>query len=149
MEWLARYNIQLNCKTKIVELCIPEETTLKLDVRSRLASSAFMSGIRDRKILSKGIQRINTPSDKVRLEDIPVVKEFPDVFPEELESLPPEKDIVFKIDVILGIASISKTPYRMAPAELKELKLQLQDLLEQGFIKESDSSWGALCLKAV
>ena len=68
---------------------------------------------------------INTPSDKVRLEDLPVVKEYPDVFPEELKSLPPEREIVFKIDVTTGIAPISKTPYRMAPAELKELKLQL------------------------
>ena len=68
---------------------------------------------------------INTPSDKVRLEDIPVVKKYPDVFPEELESLPLERKIAFKIDVTLGVAPISKTPYRMAPAKLKELKFQL------------------------
>ncbi|XP_027109273.1 uncharacterized protein [Coffea arabica] len=93
MDWLTRYNAQLNYKTKIVELCIPGEATLKLDVRGRLASSALISGIRARKMLSKGAQGylaflINTPSDKVRLEDMPEVKEFPDVFPEELESTP-------------------------------------------------------------
>ncbi|XP_027156049.1 uncharacterized protein LOC113756613 [Coffea eugenioides] len=148
MDWLTHYNAQLNCKTKIVELCIPGEATLKLDVRGRLTSSALILGIRVRKMLSKGVQGymtflINTLSDKVRLEDMPVVKEFPDVFSEELESLPPEREITFKIDVTPGVATISRTPYRMAPAELKELKLQLQDLLERGFIKESDSPWRA------
>ncbi|XP_027177936.1 uncharacterized protein LOC113777090 [Coffea eugenioides] len=144
MDWLTRYNALLNCRTKIVELCIPGEATLKLDVRGKLASSTLISGIRARKLLNKGSQGylaflINTPSDKVSLEDVPVVKDFPDVFPEELESLPPEREITFKIDVIPGVAPISKTPYRMSPAELKELKLQLQDLLDRGFIKESDS----------
>ncbi|XP_071923167.1 uncharacterized protein [Coffea arabica] len=114
MDWLARYNAQLNCKTKMVELCIPGEATLKLDVRGKLASSALISGIRARKMLSKGAQGflaflINTPSDKVRLEDMPVVKEYPDVFPEELESLPPEREIAFKIDVTPEVASILRS----------------------------------------
>ncbi|XP_071917037.1 uncharacterized protein [Coffea arabica] len=74
---------------------------------------------------------------------MPIVKDFPDIFSEELESLPPEREIVFKIDVTPGVTPISKTPYRMAPAELKELKMQQQDLLERDFIRESDSSWGA------
>ncbi|XP_071918770.1 uncharacterized protein [Coffea arabica] len=147
MDWLARYHTQLNCKMKTVELCIPGEAILKLDVRGRLASFALVLEIRFRKLLSKGTQGylaflINTPGDKVRLEDTPVVKEYPDVFPEELESLPPDKEIAFKIDVIPGVAPISKTPYRMAPAELKELKWQLQDLLERDFIKKSDFPWG-------
>ena len=66
---------------------------------------------------------INTPSDKVNLEDVLVVKDFSNVFHEELESLPPEREITFKIDVTPGVAPISNTPYRMAPVELKELKL--------------------------
>ncbi|XP_071905687.1 uncharacterized protein [Coffea arabica] len=148
MDWLARYNVQLNCRINIVELCIPGKATLKLDVRGKLASSALISGIRIRKLLSKGPQGylaflINTLGDKVNLEDMLIVKDFPDVFPEELEFLPPERDIAFKIDVIPGVVPISKTPYRMAPAELKELKMQLQDLLERDFIRESDSPWGA------
>ncbi|XP_027158246.1 uncharacterized protein LOC113759867 [Coffea eugenioides] len=147
MDWLARYHAQLNCKMKTVELCIPGEATLKLDIRGRLALSALISEIRSRKMLSKGAQGylaflINTSSDKVRLEEMPVVKEYPDVFTEELESLPPEREITFKIDVTPGVAPISTTPYRMSPTELKELKLQLQDLLERDFIKESDSPWG-------
>ncbi|XP_071917027.1 uncharacterized protein [Coffea arabica] len=132
----------------MVELCIPGETTLKLDVRGRLVSSTLISEIRTRKMLSKEVQGylaflINTHSDKVRLKDMPVVMEYPDVFPEELEFLPSEREITFKIDVTPGVAPISKMPYRMAPVELKEMKLQLQDLLERGFVKESDSPWEA------
>ncbi|XP_027156444.1 uncharacterized protein LOC113757282 [Coffea eugenioides] len=130
MDWLVGYPAQFNCRMKTVELCILGEATLKLDVTGRLASSAFISGIRIRKMLSKGGQGylaflINTPSDKVKLEDVPVIKDYPDMFPEELESLPPERGIAFKIDVVPGVAPISKIPYRMALVELKELKLQL------------------------
>ncbi|XP_071928093.1 uncharacterized protein [Coffea arabica] len=130
MDWLDRYHAQLDCKMKLVELRIPREATLKLDVRGRLASSALISGIRARKLLSSGAIGylaflINTPGDKMKLENVPVMKEYFDVYPEKLETLPPEREIVFKIDVDLGTAPISKMPYRMAPTELKELKLQL------------------------
>ena len=124
MDWLALYHAQLNCKTKTVELCIPGEATLKLDVRGRLGSSALISGIRTKKMLSKGAQGylvflINTPSNKVRLEDMPVVKEYPNVFSKKLESLLPEREIAFKNDVTPEVAPICKTPYRMAPTKLK------------------------------
>ncbi|XP_071902662.1 uncharacterized protein [Coffea arabica] len=116
MDLLARYNAQLNCKTKVVEFSIPGEATLRLDVRGRLASSALDSGIRVRKLLSKGAQGylaflINTPGDKVKLEDVLVVNEFPDVFPDELKSMPPEREIEFKIDLVPGTTPIAKTPY--------------------------------------
>ncbi|XP_071906060.1 uncharacterized protein [Coffea arabica] len=148
MDFLGHHHAKLDCRAKVVEFCIPGEATLRLDVKGRLASSAMVSGIRARKMLSKGAQGfiaflINTPSDQVRLEDVLVVREFSDVFPEELTTLPPEREVEFKIDLVPGTAPISKTPYRMAPAELKELKIQLQDLLEKGFVKESDSPWGA------
>ncbi|XP_071901550.1 uncharacterized protein [Coffea arabica] len=147
-DFLGQYHAKLDCRAKVVEFCIPGEATLRLDVKGRLASSAMISGIRARKMLSKGAQgflafMINAPSDQVKLKDVPVVQEFPDVFPEELKTLPPEREVEFKIDLVPGTAPISKTPYRMAPAELKELKIQLQDLLEKGFVKESDSPWGA------
>ena len=74
------------------------------------------------------------------------MKEYPDVFPDELVTLPPKREIKFKIDLLSGTSPISKTPYRMAPAEFKKLKLQLQDLLERGFIRESGSPWGASVL---
>ncbi|XP_027171655.1 uncharacterized protein LOC113771252 [Coffea eugenioides] len=116
---------------------------VSLDIKG-LASSAMISGIRARKMLHKGAQGflaflINAPSDQVKLEDVLVVREFPDVFPEELKTLPPEREVEFKIDLVPGTAPISKTPYRMVPEELKELKIQLQDLLEKGFVRESDS----------
>ncbi|XP_071900961.1 uncharacterized protein [Coffea arabica] len=93
------------------------EATMKLDVRSKLASSALISGIQARIMLSKGAQGylaflINTSSDKVNLEDMSVVKDYPNVFPEELESLPPEREITFKIDITPEVAPISKTPYK-------------------------------------
>ena len=59
-----------------------------------------------------------------------IVREFSDVFPDELVALPPERETEFKIDLLPGRSPISKTPYRMPPTELRELKLQLQDLLE-------------------
>ena len=147
MNWLARYHAQLDYKMKLVELHIPEEATLKLDVRGRLASSALILGIRVRKLLSNGVKGylvflINILGDKVKLENVSVVREFLDVFSEELDMLPSEREIVFKIDIISGTTPISKTPYRITPTELKKLKLQLQDLLGKGFIRESDLQWG-------
>ena len=74
--------------------------------------------------------------------DIPTVCDYPNVFP----GLPPRREIKFAIDVVLGVAPSSITPYRMAPMELKELKLRLQELLEKGFIHLSVSPWGAPAL---
>ena len=70
----------------------------------------------------------------VKLEDIPVVCEYADVFPDDLSGLPPDRDIEFVIELQLGTAPISKWPYRMPPKELAELKIQLQDLPDKGFI---------------
>ncbi|XP_060974274.1 uncharacterized protein LOC133039400 [Cannabis sativa] len=76
-------------------------------------------------------------------EEVKVVKEFLDVFPEELPGLPPQREIDFVIDLIPGAEPVSKAPYRMAPAELKELKIQLQGMLDLGFTRPSVSPWGA------
>ena len=62
------------------------------------------------------------------------------MFPEKLDVLPPDRDVEFTVDLVPGVAPISKTPYRMAPAELQELKVQLQELLKQNFIQPSTSS---------
>jgi len=82
----------------------------------------------------------------VKLEDIPVVKEFSDVFPAEIPGLPPKKEIDFEIELEPSARPISKPLYRMAPAELRELKIQLEDLLQKGYIRPSVSPWGALVL---
>ena len=71
------------------------------------------------------------------------MKDYLEIFPEELKLLSPEREIEFKIELIPGVTPISKTPYRMAPTELKKLKMQLQDLLEWGFIQLSESPWEA------
>ena len=80
------------------------------------------------------------------LGEIPVVKDFLDFFSEELPGLPLDRKIEFGIDVPLGTQPISISPYRMAPLELRELKVQLQDLLDKGFICPSTSPWGGLVL---
>jgi hypothetical protein len=77
------------------------------------------------------------------LVGVPVVNEYPDVFPEELPGMPPDRDIEFVIDLIPGTSPIAKRPYRMAAAELTELKKQLEELQRIGFIRPSSSPWGA------
>jgi hypothetical protein len=74
---------------------------------------------------------------------VPVVNEFPDVFPEELSGMPPDRDIKFVIELKPGTSPIYKTPYRMATSELAELKEHIKELLEKGFICPSSSPWGA------
>ncbi|KAL4010684.1 hypothetical protein IC575_027695 [Cucumis melo] len=80
---------------------------------------------------------------EVSLSSEPGVREYPDVFPDELPGLPPPREVDFAIELEPGTAPISRAPYRMAPAELKELKVQLQELLDKGFIRPSVSPWGA------
>ena len=79
----------------------------------------------------------------LKLEDIPIVRDYPDVFPKDLPGLPPDREVEFTIDLALETAPISKAPYRMTPMELKELKIQIQELLDKGFIRPSVSPWGA------
>ncbi|KAL0561654.1 hypothetical protein IC582_002094 [Cucumis melo] len=86
---------------------------------------------------------MDTQGSKPRLEDIPVVQDFSDVFSDDLHGLPPNREIEFSIDLIPGTTPISQPPYRMAPKELKELKTQLQELVDKGYIQPSVSPWGA------
>nr|GEU35113.1 putative reverse transcriptase domain-containing protein [Tanacetum cinerariifolium] len=85
-------------------------------------------------------------SDEKRLEDIPVVKEFPDIFPEDLPGLPPVRQVEFQNDLIPGAAHVARKPYRLAPSEMQELSNQLHELTDRGFIRPSTSPWGALVL---
>ena len=78
-----------------------------------------------------------------RLEDIPVVREFSNVFPEDLPGIPPDREVDFQIKLTPGTELISKAPYRMAPLELKELKVQMEELVSKGFVRPSTSPWGA------
>jgi hypothetical protein len=83
---------------------------------------------------------------ELKLEDIPVVREFPDVFPEDRPGMPSERAIEFKIGLQPGTAPIAKAPYKMSHAELKELKIQLQGLLDRGYIRPNTSPWGCSVL---
>ena len=76
------------------------------------------------------------------IKDIPVVCEFPDVFPNDLPGLPPDGDVEFRIELIPGTAPVSRRPYRMPPNELAEHKTQLNELLKKGLIRPSSSRWG-------
>ena len=71
---------------------------------------------------------------QIELENILIVREFSDVFPEELPGIPLEREVDLSIEILLGTSPISRAPYRMAPTELKELKIQLQELMDKGLI---------------
>ena len=109
----------------------------------------MISSMRAKKLLASGCMGylatvVNKSVEaKGNVEDVLIVRDFVDVFPEELPGLPPDREIQFKIKLLPGTAPISKAPYRMAPAELKELQAQLQDLLDKRFICPSHSPWGA------
>ncbi|GJW34513.1 putative reverse transcriptase domain-containing protein [Tanacetum coccineum] len=82
-------------------------------------------------------------SEEKRLEDVPTVQDFSEVFPKDLPGLPPMRQVKFKIDLVPGAAPVAQAPYRLAPTELQELSTQLQELSDKGFIRPSSSPWGA------
>jgi hypothetical protein len=83
---------------------------------------------------------------ELKLEDIHVVQEFSDVFPDDLSEMPPERAIEFKIELQPGTAPIAKATYKMSPMEMKELKIQLQGLLDKGYIRPCTSPWACSAL---
>ncbi|GJX55384.1 hypothetical protein Tco_0285281 [Tanacetum coccineum] len=82
-------------------------------------------------------------SKEKRLKDVPIVQDFPEVFPEDLPGIPPTRQVEFQIDLIPGAAPVAWAPYQLAPFEMKELSDQLQELSDKGFIRPSSSPWGA------
>ncbi|CAL2228371.1 unnamed protein product [Prunus armeniaca] len=114
----------------------------------RVLPTCLISAIIAKKLLQKGCKGylahiIDIREITLNLEDIPVVREFLDVFPDDLPVLPPEREIEFSIELLPGTNLIYQIPYRMAPTELRELKTQLQELVDMGFIRPSVSPWGA------
>ncbi|XP_075473901.1 uncharacterized protein LOC142504950 [Primulina tabacum] len=90
-----------------------------------------------------------TQEEMLKVSDIPVVKDFPDVFPDEIPGFPPQREIDFSIELMSGTNQISRAPYRLALAELKELKEQLRDLLEKGYIRPKLNKWQRRLLEFV
>ncbi|GKE67724.1 hypothetical protein Tco_1521885 [Tanacetum coccineum] len=91
-------------------------------------------------------KKMEDKSEKKRLEDVPIVRDFPDVFPEDLPGLPPTRQVEFQIDLIPGAAPVARAPYRLAPSEMKELSEQLKELSDKGFIRPISSPWVASVL---
>ncbi|XP_073133537.1 uncharacterized protein [Henckelia pumila] len=115
-------------------------------------SSLLISVGKAWKLLSKGcagfFASVNCDQElpRLKLEDVEVVRDFPEVFPDDIAGLPPTREEEFGIELIPGTQPISKAPYRLTPTEMKELKEKLQELLNKGFIRPSVSIWGALVL---
>ncbi|WVZ97542.1 hypothetical protein U9M48_043068 [Paspalum notatum var. saurae] len=125
------------------------ENDAVLDIGSRtvqLKSSVSGRVLKVHMLDQKNIEPTINATEIKEIKKILVICDFPDVFPKELPGLPPDRDVEFKIDLIPGTAPVSKRPYRMAPDELKELKTQLQEQLDKGFIRPSSSPWGCPAL---
>ena len=148
MDWLSKHRAIVDCDKKIVLLKCPDLLeVITQGIRSESAPKV-MSAMKARRFLRKGCEAflaliLDSKREQVNLENIPVIREVPDVFPKELPGVPPEREVDLSIEVVQGTTPISRTPYRMAPTELKELKNQLQELLDKGFIRPSVSPWGA------
>nr|GEX69788.1 retrotransposon protein, putative, Ty3-gypsy subclass [Tanacetum cinerariifolium] len=122
MDWLSKYHAKIICDEKFIHIPIEDKTLI---IRAQV---------------------IEKKSDEKRLENIPVVREFPDVVPEELPGLPPVHQVEFQIDLIPGAAPVAHAPYRLAPLEMQDLLNQLQELADRGFIRPNTSPWGAYVL---
>ncbi|GJV37001.1 putative reverse transcriptase domain-containing protein [Tanacetum coccineum] len=151
MDWLDRYNANILCSQKLVRVINPQGREIIIYGDKRKGEFKLCSMMKARKYLSRGCQAymahvIDTNFEKKSAKDVPVVNKFLDVFPKDLLGIPPERQVEFRIDLILGATPIAKTPYRLAPSEIKELMSQLQELLDKGFIHPSSSPWGALIL---
>ncbi|GJS67461.1 putative reverse transcriptase domain-containing protein [Tanacetum coccineum] len=89
------------------------------------------------------MKKAEDKSKEKQLEEVPIVQDFPEVFPEDLPGIPPTRQVEFQIDLIPGAAPVARAPYRLAPSEMKELSDQLKELSDKGFIRPSSSPWGA------
>ncbi|GJY94571.1 putative reverse transcriptase domain-containing protein [Tanacetum coccineum] len=127
MDWLAKYHAVIICAEKIVRIPFGDEILIGCHV--------FLANIT--------VTKDEDMSKGKRLEDVPVVQEFPEVFPEDLPGIPPTRQVEFQIDLLPGATPVARAPYRLAPSEMKELVEQLQELTDKGFIRPSSSPWGA------
>src|ERR1044072_5537296 len=125
MDCLSRQNAYLDCKGKSVKLTHPSGKTVN-----------YTSPRTKTQVHSLNVLPLP------ELEEIPVVRDFPDVFPEELPGMPPDRCVEFIVDLIPGTTPISRRLYRISPHELADLKTQLEALLDKGFVRPSSSPWG-------
>ncbi|GJU25951.1 putative reverse transcriptase domain-containing protein [Tanacetum coccineum] len=153
MDWLAKYYALIICDDKVVRIPYGDKVLIirgeNCDDGSKLN---IISCTRTQKYIQKGCQvylaqvtskKAKDKSEEKRLEDVPIVREFSEVFPEDLPGLPPARQVEFQIDLVPSAALVARAPYRLAPAEMQELSTQLQELSDRGFIRPSSSPWGA------
>ncbi|GJT89226.1 hypothetical protein Tco_1070943 [Tanacetum coccineum] len=149
MERAAKYHTLIICDEKVVRIPYGDEVLIirgdNCDGGSKLN---IISCTRTQKYIQKGCQvylaqvtskKAEDKSEEKRLEDVPIVREFPEVFPEDLPGLPPARQVEFQIDLVPGAAPVARAPYRLAPAKMQELSTQLQELSDKGFIRPSSS----------
>ncbi|GJT96442.1 hypothetical protein Tco_1091960 [Tanacetum coccineum] len=146
MDWLVKHDAVIICGEKVVR--IPYEDKM-LIVKSDKGVSQLkvISCIKVRMYVERGCHLflahvMEKKSRETRLEDMPIIHDFPEVFPEELPGLSPPRQVEFLIDLVPGAAHVARAPYRLASSEMRELSIQLKELLEKGFIYPSSSQWG-------
>ncbi|KAF5468833.1 hypothetical protein F2P56_012950 [Juglans regia] len=136
MDWLYRYSANIECRSRVIGFQLSDGDYLEFVGSKLKARPSIISAIQAKRDIACGadaflVQVVSTPSEKKSLADILVVEEFPDVFVDELSGLRPVRNMEFVIDLEPGVAPVHKAPYRMAPAELKELKTQLLELVDK------------------
>jgi len=135
MDWLSANHVLIDCREKKLLFHSSEEPEL-------ISSHGVMKEIRDGAQCYMIFVRTEVEKEE-KITVIPVVREFEEMFPEEVPGLPPRREVEFSIDLVPGAGPVSIASYRMAPAELVELKKQIEELLEKQFIRPSASPWGA------
>nr|GEU61526.1 putative reverse transcriptase domain-containing protein [Tanacetum cinerariifolium] len=155
MDWLAKYQAIIVCAEKIVRIPWGNETLIIHGDGSNRGNATRLSIIsctKTEKYVKKGFpiflahittKEVEDKSKEKRLEDVPIVRDFSEVFPEDLPGLHPIRPVEFQIDLVPGAAPVARAPYRLAPSEMKELAEQLKELSDKGFVRPSSSPWGA------
>jgi hypothetical protein len=131
MDWLSKYKVLIDCAKKSIKLSTPKGKEMEFVAEPVVTVNSVVNRAKVNQL------------DASQGSEVLVVNEFPDIFPEELSGIPPDRDIEFVIELKPGTSPIYKTPYRMATPELAELKEHIKELLEKGFIRPSSSPWGA------
>ncbi|XP_057779909.1 uncharacterized protein LOC130998510 [Salvia miltiorrhiza] len=152
MDWLTQANATILCSERKISFQSAGKEKASFHGVRMGGRVPVISAIKATKKIRKGechVFLVSLTGEHVAdetIEEVPVVRDFKDIFPEELPGMPPDRQLEFVIDLEPGAAPVSKAPYRMAPTELQELKVQLQELLDLGFIQHSVSPWGASVL---
>ncbi|KAI3815748.1 hypothetical protein L1987_15429 [Smallanthus sonchifolius] len=148
MDWLSKHHAEVFCYEKCIRIPLPSGDTLVIFDEKPCRGLQLMSCTLAQKYLRKKYVAflahvVDTKDKGKELQDIPIIRDFPKVFPEDLPGLPPPRQVEFRIDLVPGATPVAKAPYRVAPSEMQELASQLQELSSKGFIRPSHSPWGA------